>query len=157
MTDRLCIHKTKLTGDGGKVRLSADDLLSCCSNCGMGCNGGFPSQAWKFWKEKGLVSGGLYGTTDVCRSYEIPPCEHHVNGTRPPCNYDAHTPKCKKVCQKGYNVSYLHDKHYGECTNKVLLYFSRIFFNKASGSIRISLPLGDWTKQWTNCPSKRNG
>ena len=114
MSDRLCIHKSMITGRSETVRLSADDLVSCCTDCGMGCNGGFPTMAWDFWKSKGLVSGGLYGTKGVCRSYEIPPCEHHVNGTRPPCEGDAKTPRCKKVCQEEYNVTYFKDKHYGK-------------------------------------------
>lgn len=28
--------------------------------CKFSCNGGYPSGAWKYWTEKGLVSGGLY-------------------------------------------------------------------------------------------------
>ncbi|KAL5112924.1 Cathepsin B [Taenia crassiceps] len=112
MSDRLCIQQQKVSGRAEMVRLSADDLLSCCHDCGMGCNGGFPSQAWHFWKHEGLVSGGLYGTKGVCRAYEIPPCEHHVNGTRPPCEGDAPTPKCKTSCQEEYKVPYKKDKHY---------------------------------------------
>ncbi|VDO00675.1 unnamed protein product [Rodentolepis nana] len=115
MSDRICIHNEAMrNGRNPVVHLSADDLLSCCFECGMGCNGGFPTTAWEFWKKKGLVSGGLYGTKMVCRSYEIPPCEHHVNGTRPPCNADAHTPKCKKVCQSEYKIPYMKDKYYAE-------------------------------------------
>ncbi|VDD77593.1 unnamed protein product [Mesocestoides corti] len=113
MSDRLCIHNPEaVKGTADIVRLSADDLLSCCSICGMGCNGGFPLEAWEFWKRKGLVSGGLYGTKGVCRAYEIPPCEHHVNGTRPPCSGDAKTPKCKHTCQPEYKVTYAKDKHF---------------------------------------------
>lgn len=26
------------------------------------CNGGYPSGAWRYWTEKGLVSGGLYNS-----------------------------------------------------------------------------------------------
>lgn len=49
-----------------------------------------------------------------CRPYEIAPCEHHVNGTRPPCNGDGKTPKCVKQCQKGFPVVYNKDKHFGK-------------------------------------------
>ena len=73
--------------------MSAEDLLSCCFTCGFGCNGGFPGSAWKFWHKKGLVSGGLYGTHDGCQPYEIKPCEHHVNGTRGPCEEGGRTPR----------------------------------------------------------------
>lgn len=50
-----------------------------------------------------------------CRPYEIPPCEHHVNGSRPSCTGDDNkTPKCVKQCEKGYNVPYAKDKNFGE-------------------------------------------
>ncbi len=48
MSDRICIASQ------GKmvVRLSAEDLLSCCWSCGFGCNGGFPESAWNWFKVK---------------------------------------------------------------------------------------------------------
>ena len=76
-----------------KTEVSAEDLLSCCFTCGFGCNGGFPGSAWKFWHKKGLVSGGLFGTHVGCQPYEIKPCEHHVNGTRGPCEEGGRTPR----------------------------------------------------------------
>ncbi|XP_028653032.1 cathepsin B-like isoform X2 [Erpetoichthys calabaricus] len=111
MSDRICVHSN------GKVsvEVSAEDLLSCCGlECGMGCNGGYPSGAWQYWTEKGLVSGGLYDSHVGCRPYSIPPCEHHVNGSRPPCTGEGgNTPKCQKKCEDGYTPSYKIDKHYG--------------------------------------------
>uniref|UniRef100_A0A8D2PGR2 Cathepsin B n=1 Tax=Zosterops lateralis melanops TaxID=1220523 RepID=A0A8D2PGR2_ZOSLA len=81
ISDRICVH----TNAKVSVEVSAEDLLSCCGfECGMGCNGGYPSGAWRYWTERGLVSGGLYDSHVGCRPYSIPPCEHHVNGTRPP-------------------------------------------------------------------------
>jgi len=110
MSDRVCIH----SNGNVNFRFSADDLVSCCSTCGNGCNGGFPGAAWHYWVRKGIVSGGSYGSNQGCRPYEIAPCEHHVNGTRPPCNGDDNeTPKCKKVCEKGYTINYNKDKHFG--------------------------------------------
>lgn len=46
MSDRICIASQ------GKmvVRISAEDLLSCCFSCGFGCNGGFPESAWQWFK-----------------------------------------------------------------------------------------------------------
>lgn len=111
MSDRICIHS------GGKThfRFSAEDLVSCCSSCGMGCNGGFPGQAWSYWVNKGLVSGGRYNSSQGCQPYAIPPCEHHVNGTRMPCTGDDNgTPKCMRTCEKGYPVPYKKDKHFGK-------------------------------------------
>ena len=49
-----------------------------------------------------------------CRPYSIPPCEHHVNGSRPPCTGEGDTPKCSKICEPGYTPSYKEDKHYGK-------------------------------------------
>jgi cathepsin B len=38
-----------------------------------------------------------------------------VNGTRPPCQGESHTPKCGKVCtNSGYNVTYTKDKNFGK-------------------------------------------
>lgn len=70
--------------------------------------------AWKYWVSKGLVSGGSYGSDQGCQPYAIPPCEHHVNGTRPQCTGEGHTPKCLKACEKSYPVAYSKDKHYGK-------------------------------------------
>lgn len=50
-----------------------------------------------------------------CQPYIIEPCEHHVNGSRPSCDSkEGKTPKCEHTCQKGYNVPYEKDKHYGK-------------------------------------------
>uniref|UniRef100_G3SZW4 Cathepsin B n=1 Tax=Loxodonta africana TaxID=9785 RepID=G3SZW4_LOXAF len=113
ISDRVCIH----TNGNVNVEVSAEDLLTCCHmECGDGCNGGFPAGAWNFWTKKGLVSGGLYDSHSQigCRPYSIPPCEHHVNGSRPPCKGEGgETPKCSKTCEPGYSPSYKEDKHYG--------------------------------------------
>lgn len=110
ISDRLCIQS------GGKVSLeiSAEDLLTCCDDCGMGCFGGYPSAAWEFWTKTGLVTGGLYDSKVGCRPYTISACEHHVNGTRPPCQGETETPKCVQQCIDGYSLSYPKDKHFGQ-------------------------------------------
>ncbi|XP_034043645.1 cathepsin B [Thalassophryne amazonica] len=116
MSDRLCIHSS------GKisVEISAEDLLSCCYSCGMGCNGGFPAEAWGYWTKAGLVSGGLYASHVGCQPYTIPPCEHHVNGSRPACTGEGgDTPQCVKKCEPGYTPSYEEDKHYGKTAYNV--------------------------------------
>lgn len=110
MSDRICIHSK---GEQ-HVHLSADDLVSCCTLCGMGCNGGFPGAAWSYWVRKGIVSGGTYGTHQGCRPYEIEPCEHHVNGSRPSCTgEEGKTPKCVHKCIDDYKVAYAKDKRFG--------------------------------------------
>lgn len=111
MSDRYCIHSNQTQ----HFRFSADDLVSCCHTCGFGCNGGFPGAAWSYWNRKGLVSGGPYGSDQGCRPYEIAPCEHHANGSRPACDAsEGKTPKCNKKCQDSYKVNYEDDKKFGK-------------------------------------------
>jgi cathepsin B len=109
MTDRICIQSQ------GKVNahISAEDLVSCCSSCGFGCDGGFPDAAWEYFASTGLVTGGNYNSNEGCRPYSIAACEHHVNGTRPPCDGEQSTPKCVKQCEASYTTPYNQDKHYG--------------------------------------------
>lgn len=115
MSDRICIASK------GNVHaeISAEDLLSCCQTCGFGCNGGFPESAWSFYQKTGLVTGGLYGSHQGCRPYSIEACEHHTNGTRPPCKSGVPTPKCNKKCDPDYKISYEQDKHFGFSTYSV--------------------------------------
>jgi len=108
MSDRICIKN-----GGTSVEISAEDLLTCCDGCGDGCDGGFPGAAWEYWVESGLVSGGLYGSNQGCQPYEVKPCEHHTTGKREPCGDIVPTPNCVKMCEKGYNSTYSHDKHFG--------------------------------------------
>jgi len=116
MSDRVCIHSNSTV----HFRFSADDLVSCCHTCGFGCNGGFPGMAWSYWVRKGIVSGGPFGSNQGCRPYEISPCEHHVNGTRPPCNgEEGNTPKCVHKCQSSYTKQYKDDKRYGKTSYSV--------------------------------------
>jgi len=109
MSDRICIHSQ------GKLqtRISTEDLLTCCSGCGFGCNGGYPFAAFKFWQSNGLVTGDLFGDTNFCRPYAFPPCEHHTTGKYQPCGESKPTPKCDKTCQSGYSKSYSQDKIHG--------------------------------------------
>jgi hypothetical protein len=52
MGDRLCIE----TNGTVQVELSTEDMLSCCLiQCGMGCNGGFPTGAWRFFKVRPVL------------------------------------------------------------------------------------------------------
>ena len=110
MSDRMCIAtEGKFQSD-----ISAEDLLACCTGCGMGCNGGFPGAAWEYWVKAGLVTGGLYNSQEGCQPYDVPPCEHHTKGPRGPCGSIVHTPKCVHMCIDGYNISYNADKTYGK-------------------------------------------
>jgi cathepsin B len=98
MTDRTCIK----SNGTAKVYISDEDILSCCPTCGFGCGGGWPIQAFKFWNNPGVVSGGPYGSKDGCRPYSIAPDAH-----------SAATPKCVRQCQQGYPVAYPQDEHRG--------------------------------------------
>ncbi|EYB95941.1 hypothetical protein Y032_0154g2956 [Ancylostoma ceylanicum] len=111
MSDRVCIASKGVK----KMLLSADDILSCCTKCGFGCNGGWPIMAWQYFVQKGICTGGAYGEKGVCKPYEISPCGHHKNETYyGECNDLAETPKCLRKCQDGYPKSYKDDKIFGK-------------------------------------------
>jgi len=96
MTDRHCIASS----GASQPHISAEDLNSCCDSCGMGCDGGDPGAAWDFWVSNGLVTGGNYGQGG-CAPYSLAPCDHHVNGTLPPCGPIGDTPTCPTSCTNG--------------------------------------------------------
>lgn len=115
MTDRICI-----TSKGqNNFHISAEDLVDCCSSCGYGCEGGYPEAAWEYFKHTGLVTGGNYNSKQGCLPYSIASCDHHVNGTLPPCQGEQPTPKCKKQCESGYTPDYKTDKHFGQTAYSV--------------------------------------
>eukprot|EP00463_Aulacantha_scolymantha_P002930 TRINITY_DN368_c0_g1_i2.p1 TRINITY_DN368_c0_g1~~TRINITY_DN368_c0_g1_i2.p1 ORF type:complete len:244 (+),score=48.45 TRINITY_DN368_c0_g1_i2:56-787(+) len=66
-TDRVCIQ----TNGTVKDRLSAEDLVGCCHSCGMGCNGGYPSAVWSWFKNTGVVTGGEYHDYKWCSAYSL--------------------------------------------------------------------------------------
>ena len=110
MTDRTCVH----SNGSRNIHYSAENLVSCCHSCGDGCNGGYPGSAFMYWVHGGIVSGGAYNSSQGCQPYEIPPCEHHVPGSRPKCNGEVPTPKCVKKCETGYGKDYEGDLHTGK-------------------------------------------
>lgn len=115
--DRHCIA----TGDATTV-LSPEDTVSCCSgvNCAfsMGCNGGQPSGAWKWFSSTGVVTGGDWadnGKGTTCKPYSMQTCAHHT--TPPPGMVNCadleeySTPKCTSSCyESGYSTPYKSDK-----------------------------------------------
>jgi cathepsin B len=107
MSDRLCIQ----SGQKLQTRISAEDLVSCCFECGDGCNGGYPDAAWQYFQETGLVTGGLYGDNKTCRPYSMKPCDHHVDGKYGPCGGAEYpTPECTGQCVTEYGVDYEQDR-----------------------------------------------
>ena len=105
MSDRICIA----SGQTDQRRVSAQNLLACCSSCGFGCDGGYPAYAWNYWKNTGLVTGGLYGDKTTCQPYFLPPCDHHIEGSHGECPDTVDTPKCVKNCNDGSGVDYSSD------------------------------------------------
>lgn len=61
MSDRLCIA----TGSKTQVNISAEQLTACCTDCGVGCNGGYADKAWPYFFQHGIVTGGDYGSNEV--------------------------------------------------------------------------------------------
>ena len=103
MSDRICIK----SGQKLQTRVSAQNLLSCCTNCGNGCNGGYAHLAWQYWKDTGISTGGLYGDKTYCQPYFLKNC-----GLSCP-NYIAATPYCKRNCNDGNRKSYSTEMTYG--------------------------------------------
>lgn len=109
-TDRVCIQTNGSVMD----RLSAEDLVGCCNSCGMGCNGGYPSAVWSWFKSEGVVTGGENGNTDWCSAYSLKKCDHHCTGKYGPCpSAEYPTPKCPRACDGAstYKVKFQADKH----------------------------------------------
>lgn len=68
----------------------------------------------QYWVDKGLVTGGQYGSKQGCQPYQLPHCAHHEPGPYPNCSSEKPTPHCSSSCQPGYPKTYEQDKHYGE-------------------------------------------
>lgn len=114
MSDRICIASNQTL----QTRISSEDLLTCCGiSCGNGCNGGYPSAAWNYFKRTGIVTGHLYDDKTWCSSYAFPPCDHHTTGKYEPCGASKPTPSCKKTCGNG--ASYDSDKWHADSVYSV--------------------------------------
>ena len=115
MSDRICIA----SGQTDQRRVSAQNLLACCSSCGFGCDGGYPAYAWRYWKSTGIPTGGLYGDKTTCQPYFLPPCDHHIDGSYGTCPDTVSTPKCVKNCDDGNKATYSTDLTYGSSAYSV--------------------------------------
>jgi cathepsin B len=116
MSDRICVASNGAL----QTRISTENLLSCCSSCGDGCNGGWPSAAWEYFRNHGLPTGGLYGDKQTCQPYSFAPCDHHVKGKYGPCSSEEFpTPACKHTCQAGYAKSFSQDLWYAASSYSV--------------------------------------
>ncbi|EAR92351.1 papain family cysteine protease (macronuclear) [Tetrahymena thermophila SB210] len=110
LSDRHCIHL------GQDIRLSTQNLVTCCDECGFGCDGGWPEAAMDYYVNNGLVTGDLYGNNSWCQAYSLAPCAHHVTSdVYPPCTGELPTPPCVKSCDSNstYTIPYPKDLHKG--------------------------------------------
>ncbi|CAL8089180.1 unnamed protein product [Calicophoron daubneyi] len=108
MSDHYCIQT------GKSVLLSETDLLSCCTDCGHGCQGGWDIQSWDYWNKTGLVTGSGQDC-EGCRCYPFMKCKHHgTKGDYPPCPEKLYsTPECENKCRDGYPKKFAEDKIFG--------------------------------------------
>ncbi|VDP31750.1 unnamed protein product [Soboliphyme baturini] len=105
MSDRYCI-----ASQGKKQPYVSDAyLLSCCKQCGSGCQGGSSFAALGFW-QSGIPTGGMYGMQDCCQPYPFN-CAHCPSAT---------TPKCSKECIPSYRQSFNSSLTYGHDAYKIL-------------------------------------
>ncbi|OZC05609.1 papain family cysteine protease, partial [Onchocerca flexuosa] len=103
MSDRLCIA----TNYSNQKQISAEDLLSCCDECG-GCQGTkWALSAFIHWRDHGIVTGGDYGSFEGCKPYTI------ASDCGNPCAPENYWKKialvCQRTCQSLYGHSYEED------------------------------------------------
>ena len=118
-----------------------------------------PNLFRQFYKQYGVVSGGLYDSKEGCSPYPFPPCNHIYNTSlesnrekmkfcgKP--NVYSNTPKCTRTCEAGYTVPYASDKHFAyfyykftstPLSYRVLSIMSEIYI---SGSVTASFTFYD--------------
>jgi cathepsin B len=109
MSDRVCIG----SGQTDQSRVSAADILTCCADCGQGCQGGEADLAFASWKNVGFVTGNEWGSTKWCRPYDWASCAHYVTviGLLDCEDIPVYkTPDCRTSCIAGYTTAYDKDK-----------------------------------------------
>jgi len=101
ISDRYCISKV-----AANLSVSSGDIGFCCGfSCGDGCDGGYPSGAWSYWVNKGVVD-------EACYPYPFPSCDHHIPNSKNPCPSNEYpTPNCPNKCSNGQGWST--SKHFG--------------------------------------------
>jgi cathepsin B len=136
MSDRICIASDQ----ADQTRISTEDLLDCCYSCGQGCNGGYPSAAWSYFKNTGLVTGGLHDDTVYCKPYSMAPCAHHVTSPKyPACGASLPTPPCKKQCTSTSGRTYSSDLKKGKSAYSVTGEKNMIGEISTKGPIEVAL------------------
>jgi len=74
ISDRICIASNQQN----QTRISSNDINSCCTECGNGCDGGEEDLAFRNWTTMGYVTGNEYGGNEWCSPYPFETCAHHV-------------------------------------------------------------------------------
>ena len=113
LNDRICIA----TGGNFTTLLSVADTTACCNflQCqSMGCNGGQVGSPWSWFSNKGVVTGGDFGTSGTCYNYTMEQCAHHVeSATLKSCDDVTQVaPTCSKTCVDDNTRTYDDDKHF---------------------------------------------
>jgi len=98
LSDRFCIHSNSTI----HVSLSPLDLVTC-DKLSDGCNGGEPSQAWRYTQLSGVVTYDCYPYNAT-----IPTCAP----SQQPCLTFVPTPPCKPECVN--NQTWATTKHYSD-------------------------------------------
>uniref|UniRef100_A0A6B2LAF8 Peptidase C1A papain C-terminal domain-containing protein n=1 Tax=Arcella intermedia TaxID=1963864 RepID=A0A6B2LAF8_9EUKA len=108
MSDRICIFKKV------NVSLSSADLAFCCDSCGFGCGGGYPSAAWDYFQNTGIVEEG-------CWPYPFPSCDHHIPNSPNPCPSNEYpNPACATSCSSSWTgPSWNNDLHMSQSSYSV--------------------------------------
>ena len=101
MTDRLCISK-----NGSNIsRLSFQDLLECCPNCGYKCSGGSTVSAYNYAVSTGLATGGRYLSTGNCKPYNFAPCSDPAWRLNSACTVRNTAATCRNTCQASFGAA----------------------------------------------------
>ena len=93
ISDLICIN----TEGEKQPFISETELITCCEQCFnkankiRGCSGGYVGQAFKYWVNNGLPSGGLYGDENACKPFPFKEKEEIDGGKL----------KCVENCQDG--------------------------------------------------------
>ncbi|XP_025206249.1 cathepsin B-like [Melanaphis sacchari] len=102
--DRLCINSSGRFNE----LLSAEHVTSCCYQCGLGCQGGYPIKAWKYYYKHGLVTGGNFNSFKGCQPYKFSPCSENDS-----CSGQTEKKhKCQKKCYGNTTINYRNDHRY---------------------------------------------
>ncbi|GFS17327.1 cathepsin B, partial [Elysia marginata] len=107
-TPSLTFQRTSTQGRSGQTVIPSRKSETSRTVDHAGCNGGYPTAAYRYWIQDGVVSGGIYGSHKGCYPYEVPPCHTHT----PNCTHASRTPKCHHQCIPDFSKSYAQDKHY---------------------------------------------